>query len=311
MEDVSIRPLAGPGELGLFNRLEYGLNEEVAGDLEAGRRVPGWLWVALREGEPVARVAWWGRAGDDTPLLMDIFDLAPDLPEDEQVAVGERLLTTAMGKVVPSGTRPPQYVRFVPADWRDDPDARAAVTARMTALERTGAQLFVERLRLEWRAGVPVPEPNGRLTYRGTDRAELVGLMTRVLDGTLDAHSLADLAGKPPEQVAAEHYDEEFARYRSPIEWHRVATLPGGEPVGFVVPARNPYNAIIAYIGVLPEHRGHGYVHDILAAGTRLLAAEGVPRIRASTDLGNTPMAAAFTRAGYVDFEHQIDMVWN
>ena len=31
-------------------------------------------------------------------------------------------------------------------------------------------------------------------------------------------------------------------------------------------------------------------------------------RIRAATDVGNTPMAAAFARAGYATFERQIDM---
>lgn len=309
MTDLTIRPITGVSELALFNRLPYGLNGEISGDLAAGRRVPGWLWVALRDDRTLARVAWWGRAGNDTPLLMDVFDVDDDLPESERLAVGERLLRTAMPEVV-SG-RPPQYLRFVPADWRDDPAAYAVVAARVAALERTGARLLVERLRLEWRPGAPLPEPDGRLTFRGTDRAELVGLMTRVLDGTLDAHSGAELRVKPAGQVAAEHYDEEFARYPSPLGWHRVATLPGGEPVGFVVPARNPYNAIIAYIGVLPEHRGNGYIDAILAEGTRLLAAEDVPRIRASTDVANTPMAAAFTRAGYTDVEHQIDMVWD
>lgn len=309
MTDLTLRPITGLSELPLFNRLTYGLNGEISGDLAAGRRVPGWLWVALRDDRTLARVAWWGRAGGDTPLLMDFFDVDDDLPESERLAVGERLLRAAMPEVV-SG-RPPQYLRCVPADWRDDPAAYAVVAARMAALERTGARLFVERLRLEWRPGAPLPEPDGRLAFRGTDRAELVGLMTRVLEGTLDAHSGAGLRAKPADQLAAEHYDEEFARYASPTAWHRVATLPDGEPVGFVVPARNPYNAIIAYLGVLPEHRGHGYADGILAEGTRILAAEGVPRIRAHTDLTNTPMAAAFARAGYTAFEHQIDMVWD
>jgi hypothetical protein len=47
-----------------------------------------------------------------------------------------------------------------------------------------------------------------------------------------------------------------------------------------------------------------------LAPGTRLLAAQNVPRIRAATDVGNAPMAAAFARAGYVTFESQFDMTW-
>jgi RimJ/RimL family protein N-acetyltransferase len=98
--------------------------------------------------------------------------------------------------------------------------------------------------------------------------------------------------------------------YRSPRQWWRIATLPGGEPVGFVTPARNDYNPVIGYLGVLPAHRGQGYIDDILAEGTRILAAGGVPRIRAATDLGNVPMAKAFQRAGYVNFERELNMTW-
>ena len=52
-----------------------------------------------------------------------------------------------------------------------------------------------------------------------------------------------------------------------------------------------------------------GYIADILAEGTRVLAEE-VPLINASTDLGNVPMAAAFRRAGWRTTGHQIDTVW-
>ncbi|WP_246635223.1 GNAT family N-acetyltransferase [Actinoplanes hulinensis] len=134
--------------------------------------------------------------------------------------------------------------------------------------------------------------------------------MERVLDGTLDAHSRAELTRTSPRECAAQQYHEELARYPSPREWWRVATLPGGDPVGFVIPAHNGYNPIIAYIGVLPEHRGRGHIDDLLAEGTRLLAGQDVPRIRASTDLGNAPMAAAFARAGHAVLEHQVEMTW-
>ena len=90
-----------------------------------------------------------------------------------------------------------------------------------------------------------------------------------------------------------------------PQEWWRIALRPDGDPVGFVIPARNSYQPIIGYIGVLPAHRGNGYIDDLLAEGTRILAAHDVPRIRAATDLGNVPMARAFQRAGYVNFERK------
>lgn len=299
--DLILRPITGPDELDLFNRLPYVLNDELGGDLAAGRRRPEWLWLALRGDRVVARAGWWSRAGDEHPLLMDIFDIDGDTDD------GVRLLTTALAAVVPPGATPPTYGRYLPADWREDRYTHQAVDI----LERAGAKLFVERLRLEWRPGTPIPEPSGRLTFRPVrDSGELIELMTLVLDGTLDAHSRADLTRMTAGQAAREQYHNELERYASPHEWWRIATLPDGEPVGFVIPAHNGYNPIIAYLGVVPAHRGHGYIHEVLAAGTSLLAAQDVPRIRAATDVGNTPMAAAFARAGYVTFERQIDMTW-
>lgn len=298
--ELRVRPIAGPHELDLFNRLPYVLNDEIADDLAAGRRRPQWLWLALRGDRLVARAGWWSRPGDERPLLMDVFDVAGD-PAD-----GVRLLETALPALVAPGQTPPEYGRSVPAGWR-----RTAADTWMDALEQTGAALFVERLRLEWRPGTPVPAPAGRLGFRPPrDAGELVGLMTLVLDGTLDAHSRHDLTTMTAREAAEEQYRSELARYESPHDWWRVATLPGGEPAGFVIPAHNGYNAIIAYIAVLPAHRGHGYVDEILAEGTRVLAAEGVPRIRASTDVGNKPMAAAFARAGYVTFARHVDLTW-
>lgn len=302
--DLTQRPITGPDELDLFNSLPYVLNDEVSGDLAAGRR-PEWLWLALRGDRVVARAGWWSRAGDRHPLVMDIFDI------DGGIDDGVQLLKTALAAVVPAGATPPEYSRFLPADWRGDQHTRQAVHDRMGALERAGAKLFIERLRLEWRPGTPVAGHSGRLTFRPVrNPGELVELMTLVLDGTLDAHSRDGLTRMTPRQAAQEQYRNEFERYASPHEWWRVATLPDGEPVGFVIPAHNGYNPIIAYLGVVPAHRGHGYIHDVLAAGTSLLAAQDVPRIRAATDVGNAPMAAAFALAGYVTFERQVDMTW-
>ena len=204
--DLTMRPITGPDELDLFNTWPYVLNDEVGGDLAAGRRRPEWLWLALRGDRVVARAGWWSRAGDRHPLVMDIFDI------DGGTDGGVQLLKTALAAVVPADATPPQYSRFLPADWRDDQHTRQAVHDRMEALERTGAKLFVERLRLEWRPGTPVARHSGRLTFR---------------------------------------------------------------------PVRNPGELI-----------------------------ELMTRIRAATDVGNAPMAAAFAMAGYVTFERQIDMTW-
>lgn len=313
MTGVTIRPIVGPGEIELFNRLPYTLNHELADDLAARRRRPEWMWMALRGDRLLARVAWWGRGGDSTPLLLDILDIDDGAGDAEDLAaVAQMLYATAAARVVPPGAAPPGYSRFVPADWRQEPATYRAVRSRMAVLEHTGARLTAERLRLEWRPGTDLPPADPRLRFQPADDTDhLIALMTRALDGTLDAHSREDLARMSAHEAAVKHYEEELATYTSPRAWWRIATLAGsGDPVGFVVPARNAYHPVIAYLGVVPEHRGRGYVHGILAEGTHVLAGEHVPRIRAATDLGNGPMADAFARAGYVNFERAITMSW-
>ncbi|MET0495862.1 MAG: GNAT family N-acetyltransferase [Actinoplanes sp.] len=303
MKDLILRPITGREELDLFQTFLYVLNDEVADDLEAGRRRPQWLWVALRGDQVVARAGWWSKPGDKQPLVMDILDF-----DDDAEAAGQ-LVRTALATLSVS---PPEYNRYIASDWRDHDDTRRAVEQRMAVLEGLGAKLFVERLRLEWLPGTPIAGPTGRLVLRPLqDAEELIAAMTLVMAGTLDAHGRHDLTTMTAREAAEQQYREELDRYTSPHEWWRMATLPDGTPVGFVIPAHNGYNPIIAYLGVLPAQRGHGHIDEILAAGTRILADEGMPRVRAATDLDNVPMARAFARAGYVNFERQIDMTWH
>lgn len=307
-DGITIRHITGAAELAKFCALPYTLNDELAGDLASGRRRPEWMWLALRGGDVLARAAWWGSPGAAEPGILDVLDVA-DAPG--RTGVGTRLLQAALAELFPAGTRPPDYVRFIPPDWREHASSRQAVEDRMEIARQTGARLLVERYRFEWRPGTTAGAPAGRLAFRPVaGDGELLDLMTLVMDGTLDAHSRDDLTRMSARQAAVRHLGEELARYGSPRDWWRIATLPGGEPVGFVIPASNDYGAIIAYLGVLPGHRGNGYIDEILAEGTRILAVQKVPRIRASTDLANIPMARAFSRAGWVNYERAFTMTW-
>jgi RimJ/RimL family protein N-acetyltransferase len=271
------------------------------------------MWIALDGDRVLARVAWWGQADGTIPSVLDVLDVEEQDREVDfdRVAVMTSLLRAATPVVLPAGGDQPDYSRFVRADWRQHEATAQGVADRMAALELTGARLLVERLRFVWHPGVPIGPPSDRLAFRSPrDAEELLTLMTLALDGTLDMHSRQDLTQMSARDSAVRHYEGELMQYKSPREWWRIATLADGEAVGFVTPARNDYNAIMAYLAVLPGHRGNGYVDEILAEGTRVLAAHDVPRIRASTDLDNVPMAAAFERAGWVNFERTINMTW-
>ncbi|MFC7104745.1 GNAT family N-acetyltransferase [Nonomuraea rubra] len=60
----------------------------------------------------------------------------------------------------------------------------------------------------------------------------------------------------------------------------------------------------------MPEHRGHGYVDDLLARGTRTLAEAGLQRVVAATDVANVPTANAFLRAGYSETGRLFRYYW-
>ncbi|WP_204318907.1 GNAT family N-acetyltransferase [Microbacterium sp. B35-04] len=306
-----IRRYRDSGDLELFLTLPYALNHEVADDLEQGRRRPEWTWLAIRDNRLVGRLALWAPVGANEPTQLDIFDTDASLPEDMQREIGASLLDAAHTELLSGLSTPPEYARYLAADWRDDPRSRRATEVLLELMESAGARFIVERLRLEWREGTPIAAPDARLTFRPfhSDN-ELIDLTTRALAGTLDAHSAEELATAEARAVALAQYTDEFSSYSSPREWWQVATLPSGEAVGFVFPARNSYRHIIAYVGVLPEHRGNGYIDGILSEGTRVLVAAGADDIRASTDLGNVPMAKSFARNGYVTFERLINMAW-
>ena len=94
--------------------------------------------------------------------------------------------------------------------------------------------------------------------------------------------------------------------------WWELAYAPDGDLVGLLMPAEVPAAGTIGYIGVVPEHRGRGYVDGLLARATAALHSASLERIVADTDLANAPMAAAFDRAGYTRFatrrEYRIEL---
>ncbi|MER6512929.1 GNAT family N-acetyltransferase [Nonomuraea sp. NPDC001636] len=270
--------------------------ERLLSFLESGNYRHAWIWVAEESGEIMARAVWWGSPDAGKPLALDCLYVHPSV--DDPVGLAADLLAHAHAAYDDK----PAYHVFVSNGWRDDPKTAAAIAWRRTAAGRAGLTEELERLRYEWTPDVEVPKPSGRLEFRGEDDDEVfVEAFRRVAVGTLDHHTRQALLTMDPVAQAR----EDVAGYRSmpgDRSWWRLAYLEDGDLVGVALPSANSGGPVVGYLGVVPEHRGRGYVDDLLGEITRSHAERGAQRIVADTDAGNVSMARAFERAGYRNF---------
>ncbi|MEU6500357.1 GNAT family N-acetyltransferase [Streptomyces californicus] len=264
---------------------------------EGGEYRPDWTWVALRDDTVVARAAWWAAPDDTAPVALDWFDFA-----DGEEEAGAELLRRSPLRA--------EFSLLVPPGWREMPEVRAAAEARIDAARAAGMEVLVERYRYEWTPDCPLPERPGRLTFRPEpDDAVILDVLRRCHSVTLDAHARRAIAGRGGLDAAAQAELDIFHWFPSPREWWQLAFTPDGEVAGIHVPAHNPNGPCIGFIGVVPEARGHGYGYDLLVECTRFLVERGAESIAGATDRGNTPMAAAFARAGHPVAQERIDLV--
>ncbi len=296
--ELTIRPLAS-GEEPLFESMpDPGLvglaafGESYTAMAARGHYRAEWTWVALRGDRVLARAAWLP-GPDGEPDVLDWFDFT-------EFEAGVALLRTAAIRA--------EYSIELPPDWRTDARVRAAAQARIEAARAVGMQVFVERHVYLWTPAHGLPERPGRLEFRPEpEDAVFEEFFARAAQDSLDAHTRRAVAASGPEAAAR----AELALLRTlpgPRSWWLVGCTREGEPVGFAIPARNPSGAVIGFVGVLPEHRGHGYAYELLTEATHLLTGHGAERIKAATDAGNTPMAAAFAKAGYPIERARLDL---
>ncbi|TMR93252.1 GNAT family N-acetyltransferase [Nonomuraea basaltis] len=273
----------------LFDQFPEPARSQLAAAFDEGRTRPEWCFA---EGQ--ARLAYWAPFPGSEPVIVWQFDPGPD----PVVAAG--LLRRSLGamgltKIIHDISLKPGLIPVVDR------------TVEHEALTRAGFAMEVERLLLEWVAGTDLPSDPGRLTYhpaRRMDRAEVLDLLIRISEGSLDYDTQVEVATAGAEREARWMYDDLMNRKAKP-DWFVIGRL-GDSPVGLVAPDDHS----IAYIGVVPEHRGHGYVNDLLARGTRTLAKAGVERIVAATDVANAPTANAFLRGGYSEVGRLFRYYW-
>ncbi|MEU4666400.1 GNAT family N-acetyltransferase [Amycolatopsis sp. NPDC023774] len=300
MTDLVVRPLAA-GEEHLFTHLPATrsvgsalLGRDYEKMARRGEYRPEWTSVAIRNGKPVARAAWWAGEKDEAPLALDWFDFT-------DFEAGVEVLRQAPFRT--------EYSLATPPGWRADPAVKPEVESRVRAATAAGMEVLVERYRYTWTPADGVPRQPGRLEFRAEPQDDKVlEVFRRVHQGSLDAHVRRTIAEHGLDAAAQEDLDL-LRRLPSPRDWWRLAYTREGDLVGLTIPARNPTVPIVAYVGVVPEHRGHGYAYDLLVEATHELVGHGAEKIVAATDVTNGPMAAAFGKAGYPVRYHRIDLV--
>lgn len=158
--------------------------------------------------------------------------------------------------------------------------------------------------RWEWTADTPTPVVAERLVFHtlgDVGEEAFIDAIVRVSEGSLDRWIGHERERLGPASAARAYFAEAQAMTYRP-EWWELAHTEGGDLVGLIMMARNLEVAVVDYVGVVPERRGHGHVGTLLARGTGRLVAAGAERIVVDTDKQNMPMGGAFERAGYRRF---------
>jgi len=296
--DLAVRP-AAPSDLPLL--FEWENTEPVAWvdssrlqrELKTRHYRPEWCWLAEFDGALVGRALWWGPDGAELPVSLDCLlvrdtGLAPE-------EVGAALIGAGLGAYEPSSLL--EFNVDVATEWADDPDAVAAVRWRASAARAGGFVRTTERVTFARAISDPRPERSSRLEFIPASDEEFRAMFARVAEGSLDAHTLDMVAREGVEALADDDLEFYLSLPGERTAW-RVATS-GDQRIGFIIPTRTAYDASISYLGVLPEHRGRGYVNDLLAEMVHIHHDAGESRIVGTTDTTNTPMRDAFERAGF------------
>ncbi len=239
---------------------------------------PGRCFVAesADPGRLLGTVVYWGPPQE--PQHLEHLHVRPGRASG---AVRERLIDGSARLLATNGF-PSVYVLLVAP-----PLSLASVSRWKATLGKLGFHLRTEGYRYEWRSDRRLPPLSARLRFR-TLKQVGVGAWrdadAHVRQGSLD----------PPDEV------------RSPRDlpntaiWWRLAYDSEGHLVGLVQPGEKiEGGATIEWIGVVPEQRGRGYVHELLAAGMATLTAAGADKIRADTHMRNRAMQRAFRQAGF------------
>jgi GNAT superfamily N-acetyltransferase len=284
---------ARPGDAGSFKG-------QVASWWDAGESRPEWCFLLEDDADIVGRVgflvtpttsdpAWLGNLPSHE---LGLYGL--ELPwTDRPVEAGRQLLARSLELVAAD----------LPAtlEIRANPGVHPHHDIRRALAESCGLDLFQEKLGFSWlgegdRAATVVPD---RLVFRtvteiGSDAYAKV--MAPCGFGTLDRNDRYYWEGCGPSNWAAQMM--EYLTEPDAAMW--LVGYVGDDPAGYVaVSAVEDWGSTITHVGVHPDHRGRGYIDDLLGAAAIATQQAGIHQGLSDVDVVNMPMITAMRRAGH------------
>ena len=256
----------------------------------SGESRPEWCIVA-EDGDAWLGSVFFRNRGDGVAF----YDLQVNADQNYQ-EIGSQLLLEGLRQLYAQGVQ-----RFV----RNFQTGEPHVEKWRSLLDNLKILPEQEKPVFTWKRGQTLPVIHQRLNFQSLNavgEAAFVDAIQRVTEGTLDRVDQADRAQSGPQSHAQEFYDLlKDAFYSRPI-WWELAYTADNQLVGLHIPVlfgEDADEGTIGYIGVVPEQRGQGYIHDMLARCTEILLNTGITTITSDTDSLNIPMIKAFEQAGY------------
>jgi len=276
-----------------------GYSDTVKGLWDSGESRPDWCFLIEDGPTTIGRVGFRVAPTVSDPSRLgslpaeELFAYGLHLPwEDGCLKAGRRLIAEATAAV---SAELPEVLEV-----RINNSVHPFAQERVHLMTAMGMDLFQEKDGFFWTHGEHLVESGDRLEFLSISDIGIEAyqeVMAPCGIDTLDRNDRYYWTGCGPDNWAAQ-----MTEYLVDEDAHMwLIGYRKDEPVGYVaVVSVEDWGSTLGHVGVVPQHRGHGYIHDLLTAGTTAAQQSGITSMLSDVDVLNRPMLKAMQRAGHV-----------